>query len=230
MDALLAGLTRLVEQNVWIAPFASFLGGVLAASNPCVLVMIPLAMAYVGGYGQARSWRYNLSLSLVFVAGLSITFTVLGLIAAFMGSLLGDVGSFWPYAVAGVCLVMGLHLLGVFNFELPLPNRFKTQKKGIVGAFLLGLLFGVVSTPCSTPVLAVLLVYIASKGSLPYGALLLFFYALGHCFLIIIAGTSMGMAKGLLESRHLQKAGSWLRKIAGVVIILVGLFYLRSSL
>jgi cytochrome c-type biogenesis protein len=230
MEGLLAALTRLVEQNIWIAPFASFLGGVLTASNPCVLVMIPLAMAYVGGYGEARGWRYNLSLSLFFVAGLSITFTLLGLIAAFMGSLLGDVGGFWPYAVAGVCLVMGLHLLGVFNFELPLPNRFKTAKKGMIGALLLGLLFGVVSTPCATPILACLLVYIAAKASYVYGALLLFFYALGHCFLIIVAGTSMGMAKGLLESRHLQKAGSWLRKAAGVVIILIGFFYLRSSL
>jgi cytochrome c-type biogenesis protein len=230
MDALLAGLSRLVETNVWIAPFASFLGGVLTASNPCVLVMIPLAMAYVGGYGDARSWRYNLSLSLFFVAGLSITFTVLGLIAAFMGSLLGDVGRFWQYAVAGVCLVMGLHLLGVFNFQLSVPSRFQTQKKGMIGAFLLGLLFGLVSTPCATPVLAVLLVYIAAKASYAYGALLLFFYALGHCFLIIIAGTSMGMAKGLLESRGLQRAGSVLRKVAGVAIILVGFFYLRSSL
>jgi cytochrome c-type biogenesis protein len=230
MDALFAALTRLVEQNVWIAPFASFLGGVLAASSPCILVMIPLAMAYVGGYGDAQSWRYNLSLSLVFVAGLAITFTALGLIAAFMGSLLGDVGRFWPYAVAAVCLVMGLHLLGVFNFELPLPTRFKTQKKGMVGALLLGLLFGVVSTPCATPILACLLVYIAAKGIYAYGALLLFVYALGQGFLIIVAGTSMGMAKGLLESRHLQRAGSVLRKVAGVVIILVGLFYLRSSL
>lgn len=230
MDALFATLTRLVEQNVWIAPFASFLGGVLTASNPCVLVMIPLAMAYVGGYGDARSWRYNLSLSLVFVAGLSITFAVLGLIAAFMGSLLGDLGNFWRYAVVAVCLVMGLHLLGVFNFELPLPNRFKTRKKGIVGALLLGLLFGLVSTPCATPVLAVLLVYIASKGIYAYGALLLFVYALGQGFLIIVAGTSIGMAKGLLESRHLQQAGSWLKKAAGVIVILVGLFYLRSIL
>ena len=230
MDALFAALTRLVEQNVWIAPFASFLGGVLTASNPCVLVMIPLAMAYVGGYGDARSWRYNLSLSLFFVAGLGITFTLLGLIAAFMGSLLGDVGSFWRYAVAGVCLVMGLHLLGVFNFELPLPSRFKTQKKGIVGALLLGLLFGLVSTPCATPVLAVLLVCIASKGIYAYGALLLFVYALGQGFLVIVAGTSIGMAKGLLESRRLQQAGGWLRKAAGVLIILIGLFYLRSIL
>jgi cytochrome c-type biogenesis protein len=230
MDALLAGLARLVEQNVWIAPFASFFGGILTASSPCVLVMIPLAMAYVGGYGDARSWRYNLSLSLFFVAGLGITFTLLGLLAAMLGSLLGDVGSFWPYAVASVCLVMGLHLLGVFNFELPLPGWFKTHKQGMIGAFLLGLLFGLVSTPCATPILACLLVYIAAKGVYAYGALLLFLYALGQGFLIVVAGTSMGMAKGLLESRHLQKAGTWLRKVAGVVIILVGLFYLGSSL
>jgi cytochrome c-type biogenesis protein len=230
MEALLAALMRLVETNVWIAPFASFLGGVLTASNPCVLVMIPLAMAYVGGYAESLSWRYSVFLSLVFAVGLSITFAALGLIAVFMGSLLGDVGSFWTYAVAGICLIMGLHLLGVFNFELPLPTRFKTPKRGVLGAFLLGLLFGVVSTPCATPILSVLLVYIASKGNYAYGAFLLFAYALGHCLLIVLAGTSMGMAKGLLESRNLQKASGVLRKVAGVVIILVGLFFLGSSL
>jgi cytochrome c biogenesis protein CcdA len=230
MEALLTELVRLIETNVWIAPIASLLGGILTASNPCVLVMIPLAMAYVGGYGEALSWRYNLSLSLVFVIGLSITFTLLGLIAAFMGSLLGDVGNFWRYAVAGICLIMGLHLLGVFSFELPLTNRFKTKKKGVLGALLLGLLFGLVSTPCATPILAVLLVYIASKGSYTYGAFLLFAYALGQCLFIVLAGTSMGMAKTLLESRDLQKASLVLQKAAGVVIILVGLFYLGSSL
>jgi cytochrome c-type biogenesis protein len=229
MDALLAGLARLVETNVWMAPFASFLGGVLTASNPCVLVMIPLAMAYVGGYGESMRWRQNLALALAFVVGLSMTFTVLGVIAASMGSLLGDVGSFWQYAVAGICLIMGLHLLGVFHFDLPLPSRFKTHKRGVIGAFLLGLLFGVVSTPCSTPVLAVLMVYIASKGSYAYGALLLFAYALGHCLLIIIAGTSMGMAKALLESRNLQKAGLVLQKVAGVVIIFIGFYFLWIS-
>ena len=230
MDAVLAALTRLVETNVWIAPFASFLGGALTASNPCVMVMIPLAMAYVGGYGESLRWQQNLALALAFVVGLSMTFTVLGVIAASMGSLLGDVGRFWGYVVAGVCLVMGLHLLGVFNFEIPLPTRFKTKKKGIIGAFLLGLLFGVVSTPCATPILAVLLVYIASKGSYAYGALLLFAYALGHCLLIVIAGASMGMAKALLESRNLQKAGLVLQKAAGVVIILIGFFFLKNNL
>jgi cytochrome c-type biogenesis protein len=230
METLLAELARLVETNLWLAPFASFLGGLLTASNPCVLVMIPLAMSYIGGYGESLNWRHSLVLSLVFVAGLSITFTVLGVIAASLGSLLGDVGSFWAYAVGGICLVMGLHLLGIFNFELPLPNRFKSRKKGVLGALLLGLFFGVVSTPCATPILAVLLVYIASKGNFAYGAFLLFAYALGHSVLIVLAGTSMGMAKGLLESRNLQKASSVLQKTAGVVIILVGLFFLGSSL
>jgi cytochrome c biogenesis protein CcdA len=100
----------------------------------------------------------------------------------------------------------------------------------MLGAFLLGLLFGLVSTPCATPILAVLVVYIASKGSYAYGAFLLFFYALGQSLFIVLAGTSMGMAKTLLESQGLQKAGLVLRKAAGVVIILVGFFYLASSL
>jgi cytochrome c-type biogenesis protein len=230
MEALLAELARLVETNAWIAPIASFLGGILTASSPCVLIMIPLAMAYVGGYVESLSWRYGLMLSLVFAVGLSITFTVLGLIAAFMGSLLGNVGSFWVYAVAGICLIMGLHLLGVFNLTLPLPNLLRSPKRGVLGALLLGLLFGVVSTPCATPILAVLLVYIASKGSYAYGAFLLFFYALGHCFLIVLAGTSMGMAKILLESRGLQKTSIVLQKAAGVVIILIGLFFLGTIL
>jgi cytochrome c biogenesis protein CcdA len=229
MDAVLAALTRLMEINVWIAPFASFLGGILTASNPCVLVMIPLAMAYVGGYGESMRWQQNLALALAFVVGLSITFTVLGIIAVAMGGLLGDVGRFWGYAVAGVCFVMGLHLLGVFSFELPLPNLFKSPKKGVLGALLLGLLFGVVSTPCATHILSFLLVYIASKGSYGYGALLLFAYALGHCLVIMIAGASMGMAKALLESRNLQKATLVLQKAAGVVIIFIGLYFLGSS-
>jgi cytochrome c-type biogenesis protein len=230
VEAVLTELTRLVETNVWIAPFASFLGGIITASNPCVFIMIPLAMAYVGGYSTSMSWRQNAVLALAFVVGLSITFMVLGIIAVAMGGLLGDVGNFWGYAVAGVCLIMGLHLMGVLNISFPLPNLLRPSQRGVIGAFLLGLLFGVVSTPCATPILAVLLAFIASKGNYGYGALLLFAYALGHCLVIMLVGASMGMAKALLVSRHLQKASLVLQKSAGVVIILIGFFFLKSSL
>ena len=230
MDAVLQALTQLVETNVWIAPFASFLGGILTASNPCVFILIPLAMAYVGGYSTSMNWRQNVVLVLAFVVGLSITFTALGVIAVVMGGLLGDVGNFWAYAVAGVCLIMGLHLIGVLHITVALPNLLRPSQRGVAGAFLLGLLFGVVSTPCATPILAVLLTYIAAKGSYGFGALLLFTYAVGHCLVILVAGASMGMAKALLESRHLQKANLVLQRSAGVVIILIGFFFLKNNL
>jgi cytochrome c biogenesis protein CcdA len=95
-----------------------------------------------------------------------------------------------------------------------------------LGAFLLGLLFGVVSTPCATPILAVLLVHIASKGNLAYGGLLLFLYALGHCALILIAGTSMGLAKRIIESRGFNTGLAYLRKGSGVLIILIGFYFI----
>ncbi len=225
METILGDITLIIQNNPWLAPLAVFLGGVLTASNPCVLAMIPLMMAFVGAYQETSNTRKAFTFSFLFVIGLTITFTLLGMIAALMGRLIGDVGRFWPYVVALVCLIMGLHLLGVWNFDLPLPQGWKPKQGGPWGAFLLGLLFGVVSTPCATPILAVLLAYIASQGNLIYGGSLLFMYALGHCVLILIAGTSMGLAKRIIESRGLNTGLAYLRKGSGVLIILIG-FYL----
>jgi len=209
MEALLGDINLLIQTSPWLAPLAVLVGGALTASNPCVLAMIPLTMAFVGAYQGASGAKKAFSFSLLFILGLTITFTLLGLVAALMGRMVGDVGNFWPYLVAAVCLVMGLHLLDILKFDLPLVTAWRPQKPGPLGAFLLGLLFGVVSTPCATPILAVLLVYIASKGNLAYGGLLLFLYALGHCLLILIAGTSMGSAKRIIESRGLKKGAAF---------------------
>jgi cytochrome c biogenesis protein CcdA len=91
-----------------------------------------------------------------------------------------------------------------------------------VGAFILGLLFGIVSTPCAAPILIVLLAYITAKGSIVYGALLLLFYAFGHCTLVLVAGTSIGAAKSMLDSKGLMKASNYIKKTAGVIIFLLG--------
>ncbi len=229
METLLGDINLLIQTNPWMAPLAVFLGGALTASNPCVLAMIPLMMAFVGAYKGTGNAGKAFTFSFLFVIGLTITFTMLGFVAALMGRLVGDVGKFWPYLVAAVCFIMGLHLLGVWNFDLPLPQTWKPKQGGPWGAFLLGLLFGVISTPCATPVLAVLLVYIASKGNLAYGGLLLFLYALGHCALILIAGTSMGLAKRLLESKGLNTSLVYLRKGSGILIILIGLFFIWNT-
>lgn len=224
MEGLFGDVAQLIQQNPWLAVLAVFVGGATTASNPCVLAMIPLLMSIVAG-AEATSLKRSLAFSALFVLGLSITFTILGLISALMGRMLGDVGAFWKYLVAAVCLVMGLHLLGFLRFNFSLPKPANVSKGGPIGAVLLGLLFGVVSTPCAVPILAVLLAYVGSKGNIVYGGFLLLVYALGHSALILVAGTSMGAAKKLIESKGLSKTNWALQKIAGVIIILVGAYF-----
>lgn len=225
MDGLFGDISALLHNSPWLAIVAVFLGGVTTALNPCVLAMIPLLMGVVAGNRETTTLRRSLVFSLFFVLGLAVTFTVLGLVSALMGRMFGYVGAFWRYLVAGVCLFMGLHLLGLLKFNFPVPAGLKVRKRGFLGAFLLGLLFGVVSTPCAVPILAVLLAFVAEKGNVLYGGFLLFIYALGHSALVLVAGTSVGAAKGLLESKGLRKAHGILQKAAGVLVIGIGLYF-----
>jgi len=226
VERIFGDIQQLIQHNPWLAIVAVFLGGVMTASNPCVLAMIPLMIGLVAGKKGAASLKKTFFFSLFFVLGLAVTFTGLGLISALMGRMFGNIGRFWKYAVAAVCLVMGVHLLGVFKFNFAVPKSFGKIREGGLGAFLLGLLFGVVSTPCAVPVLAVLLAFVASKGNVVYGGSLLFIYALGHSLLILIAGTSMGAAKRLIESKGLDTANRILQKAAGIIIILIGIYFL----
>jgi cytochrome c-type biogenesis protein len=226
MESLFGDLQQILQHSPWLAVVAVFLGGVTTALNPCVLAMVPLLMSVVAGNKGTTTARRSLVFSLFFVLGLAVTFTTLGLISGLLGRMFGDVGSFWKYVVAGVCLLMGLHLLGVIKWNLPVPANLRVKKQGYLGAFLLGLLFGVVSTPCAVPILAVLLAFVAEKGNVLYGGFLLFVYALGHSALVLVAGTSVGAAKGLLESKGLQKAHAVIQKVAGILIIGIGVYFL----
>ena len=229
MESLFGDIQQLLQHSPWPAIVAVFAGGVTTALNPCVLAMIPLLMSVVAGNKETTTVRRSLAFSVFFVLGLAVTFTALGLISALMGRMFGDVGRFWKFVVAGVCFLMGLHLLGILKWNFPVPAGIRVKKQGFIGAFLLGLLFGVVSTPCAVPILAVLLAFVAEKGNVLYGGFLLFIYALGHSALVLVAGTSVGAAKGLLESKGLRKAHSFIKKVAGVLIIGIGLYFLFWS-
>lgn len=226
MGGLFGDIAALLNNSPWLAIVAVFLGGVTTALNPCVLAMVPLLMGVVAGSRETTTLRRSLVFSFSFVLGLAVTFTVLGLISALMGRMFGNIGLFWKYLVAAVCLLMGLHLLGLFKLNLPVPSGLKIMKRGYIGAFLLGLLFGVVSTPCAMPILAVLLAFVAEKGNVLYGGFLLFVYAVGHSVLVLVAGTSVGAAKSLLESKGLRQAHGVLQKVAGVLIIAIGAYFL----
>ncbi|HUU03681.1 MAG TPA: cytochrome c biogenesis protein CcdA [Myxococcota bacterium] len=216
-----------IHTNPWLAIVAVFVGGVITASNPCVLAMIPLMMSFVAGQRQENvGVLRSLVLSLCFVLGLAVTFTALGMLAALAGMMYGQLSGAWNWVVAGVCLVMGLHLMGVFKFSFPMPVKIQPKTRGILGAVVLGLLFGFVSAPCAAPILVVLLTYLAGSGaSVTYGGLLLLVYALGHSVLILVAGTSMGLARRLIESRKATRGLAIVRRLAGGVIVLIGVFF-----
>ena len=226
MEPLFGDVQQILQHGPWLAVVAVFAGGIATALNPCVLAMVPLLMSVVAGNRETTTVKRSLIFSLLFVLGLAVTFTALGLVSGLMGRMFGDVGRFWRYAVAGVCLLMGVHLLGVIKWNLPVPTGLRVKKQGYLGAFLLGLLFGVVSTPCAVPILAVLLAFVAERGNILYGGFLLFVYALGHSALVLVAGTSVGAAKGFLESKGLRKAHAVVQKVAGVLIIGIGFYFL----
>lgn len=228
LDELLRNAGQYIHGNPWMALIAVFVGGALTASNPCVLAMIPLMMSFVAGGKEERPGVLRaFLLSLVFVLGLGLMFTALGMIAALAGKLYGNVSSIWNWVVAAVCVVMGLHLTGLVTVPIPsLGGRVQPKTRGMVGALLLGLLFGLVSAPCAAPVLVVLLTYLAGSGaSVVWGGVLLLVYALGHSVLILLAGTSMGAARALIENKRATRALGVLRSCAGGVIVLVGGYF-----
>jgi cytochrome c biogenesis protein CcdA len=234
LDGLFENVGDYIHTSPWLALVAVFLGGLLTASNPCVLAMIPLMMSFVagrkdegGGGGGKTGVLRALTFSLVFIVGLAITFTALGMIAALAGTLYGDVSTIWNWIVAAVCVVMGLHLAGVITVPIPsLGGRLQPRTRGLLGALVLGLLFGIVSAPCAAPILVVLLTYLAGSGaSVAWGGLLLLVYALGHSVLILVAGTSMGAARVFIENKKATRVLEVLRRVAGGVIVIVGLYF-----
>jgi cytochrome c-type biogenesis protein len=217
-----------IGTSPWLALVAVFLGGMLTASNPCVLAMIPLMMSFVAGRKEEKSGVLRAFLfSLVFVSGLAVTFTALGMIAALAGKMYGDISSTWNWIVAAVCVVMGLHMMGVLTVPIPsLGDRVTPKTRGLLGALVLGLLFGIVSAPCAAPILVVLLTYLAgSRSSVAWGGTLLLVYALGHSVLVLVAGTSMGAARQLIENRRATRVLDLLRRGAGAAIVLIGAYF-----
>ena len=231
LNDLIGNVEQYIHSSPWLAVVAVFLGGLMTAANPCCLAMIPLIMSFVAGRKEDRIGAFRaLGYSLALVLGLSITFIVLGVAAALAGTLYGDVSGLWKWVVGAICLLMGLHLLGLLNIPIPSPVRSQPKIRGMLGALVMGLLFGFVSAPCAAPILIVLLVSLASSGtSVPYGAFLLLIYSLGHSVLILVAGTSMGAARRLIESKNLIRATAVMQRAAGGLIILVGIYFVWSG-
>jgi cytochrome c-type biogenesis protein len=179
----------------------------------------------VGGYSEGNK-KKAVVFSLVYVLGLSLTFTIFGVAAPVAGQFMSFAGRWLYIGFAATAIIMGLHLVGLLSFQLPFQNNRNVKKKGLYGAFLLGVVTGTVSSPCATPVLAVILTYAATEGDVLYGGSLLFSYALGHCALIFLAGLSVGIAESLIKSRIINNFSFYTKKASGALLVIIGVYML----
>ncbi len=222
LDAIAENLGEIIKTNFWLAPLAALFGGLLTAANPCVLAAAPLMVGYVAGQ-EKRTLGRSFVLSLTFTIGLTIMFGLLWFGVWSASALLPT--TWWKYIAVAVCLLMGLHLLGVLRFTIPAPSGLRPRQKGLLGALLLGLLFGLISMPCAGPVLAAVIVVTPPYG-LAFGVMLLAAYSVGHCGLVLVGGTSIGLVQKLADSKGWTRGTQVLRRIAGVLIAGVGLYLL----
>lgn len=224
MQAILENIQAVIQNQHGLAFVAVFIGGLISAASPCVLAAIPLVIGYVGGYSEGSKKKAAL-FSLVYVLGLSITFTLLGAAASVMGQFLGFMGRWLYFGLAVIAVLMGLQLMGIISIPLPFQRKRQVKTRGLPGAFLLGLLTGTVSSPCATPVLAVILAYVSTRSDMVYGGSLLFVYALGHCALIFIAGLSVGLTESIISSSGARNFSLYAKKLSGALLVMVGLYF-----
>ncbi len=223
MESMLTNIQSIVRDSHGLAFLAVFLGGLISAASPCVLAAIPLIIGYVGGYSGGDKKKAAVY-SLVFILGLSITFTILGAAASAMGQFLSFAGQWLYIALAVIAVAMGLQLMGIITIPLPFQKTHQVKSRGLWGAFLLGLLTGTVSSPCATPVLAVILAYVSTQGDILYGGSLLFAYAVGHCALIFIAGLSIGMTESIVSSKGIKNFSLYSKRFSGALLVVTGLY------
>ena len=232
MEQLFSALTRAVEGTPAVALGAAFVWGILSILlSPCHLASIPLIVAFIDKQGRISTKRAFL-ISTLFAVGILITIGVIGAITAAAGKMMGDIGAWGNYFVAVILFLVGLHLLGVIPMPWSGPGQVGMKRKGLLAAFLLGLVFGVALGPCTFVYLAPILamdVFKSGGAGQAYGRLLLFSYAVGHCSVIVLAGTATGLVQRYLNWNERSRGAIILKKVCGVLVILGGLYLIYMA-
>ena len=226
MEALFVALTRAVEGSAAVALGASLVWGLLSiVLSPCHLASIPLIIGFIDEQGRT-STRHAFWLSTLFASGILITIAVIGVVTAALGHLMVQVGAWGSYLVAVIFLLVGLQLLGVLPLPLPGAGTPGMRRKGLLAALILGLVFGIALGPCTfaymAPMLAV--TFRVAATNLLYGVLLLLAYGVGHCSVIVAAGTSTELVQRYLNWTEASRGAVLLRQICGVLVIAGGLY------
>jgi cytochrome c-type biogenesis protein len=230
IESIFDALSNLLYQSFWLATFSAFVWGLLSIIlSPCHLSSIPLIVGFLSSQGTI-SIKRTFNLSFVFAVGILVTIAIIGGITLAMGRLMGDVGAIGNYLVAIVFIVVGLYLMDIIRLPWDGARMSGTRFKGLMAAFVLGLVFGIGLGPCTfafmAPILGVVFEVSATNSVLALSLMVAF--AFGHAFVIVLAGTLTQKVQQYLNWTENSKVSSYIKKICGVLVILGG-FYLISN-
>jgi len=232
LERLFSILSSAVEGGLAIALSASFVWGVFSILlSPCHLSSIPLIVGFIDEQGRISTKR-AFFIALTFSLGIMMSIGVIGLITALAGRMMGDVGRYGNYFVAGIFFLVGLHLFDLIPMPWSGPGNIGLKKKGILAAFILGFVFGIALGPCTFAYMAPILsiTFLLSASQMWYGVLLLFAYAVGHCFVIVLAGTFTEVVQQYLNWNEQSKGPLIIKKICGALVVLGGFYLIYTTL
>jgi cytochrome c-type biogenesis protein len=227
LDTLFLTVNQWISRGTAFAALGCFVWGMISVLfSPCHLASIPLIVGYVGGQEKMIHPRQAGLYSVLFTSGLFLTIALIGIICALLGRMLGDVGNYWQILVGIILIWVALGMLGVEKCSLSGSLLYKLNLKGMFGAFVLGLAYGVLSGSCTFGFIAPILAIITVQEKVVTGILYITLFATGHCLPIVIAGSSTAVVKKMLENSIWNGAGHWFRKIAGSIVALLGIYFI----
>jgi cytochrome c-type biogenesis protein len=227
LDTIFVMVNQWMTQGIALAALGCFAWGIISVLfSPCHLASIPLIVGYVGGQEKMVQPRQAGVYSLLFTLGLFITIALIGIVCAWLGRMLGDVGNYWQILVGIILIWVALGMLGVEKCSMSGSLLYKLNLRGRLGAFVLGLAYGILSGSCTFGFIAPILAIITIQEKVMTGIILIILFGMGHCLPIAVAGSSTAAVKKLLENSMWNGAGLWFKKIAGTTIVLMGIYFI----
>ncbi len=230
LETLFTWVTELLYGHPLVGLFGAFVWGILSILlSPCHLASIPLIVGFVSQQEQLTT-RKAFRISLAFALGILVTIGLIGVITSLLGRMLGDIGRWSNFLVAGIFVLVGLYLLGAIKLDLPGAANAKTHGRGAWAGLLLGLLFGLALGPCTFAYMAPILAIVLAKSStsLVYGVPLLLAYGIGHCAVIVFAGTFTRVIENYLRWNESSKTLNVIKKICGILLLVAAAYMIWS--
>jgi len=229
-EGIFTALYEAMTGAIWLAVLASFGWGVLSILlSPCHLSSIPLVVGFISSQGKISIGR-TFNISLIFSIGILITIALIGIITASIGRLMGDIGGVGNYLVAGIFFLVGLYLLDIIKIDWNNAGLRQTKIKGLLAALILGLLFGLALGPCTFAFMAPVLGVVFQTAQTDYllSVIFLLAFGLGHCSIIVGAGTITGKVQKYLNWSEGSKTILWIKRVCGVLVILGGVYLIYT--